>query len=203
MDFIYFLDLLGTAVFAISGVLLAGRARMDPFGVLVLATVTAVGGGTIRDALLGATPVFWMTDANYLYVILVASLVSMCFARQVLHINRLFLPVLDAVGLAVFMGIGVTKALGYGANPMAAILMGVITGVGGGIIRDVLTQRIPLVLQKEIYATACLAGAIVHIGALKLGIGDNLAMLSGLFITLGIRLTAIRYQLQLPVFKVD
>ncbi len=203
MSFLYFFDLLGTVVFAISGVLLAGKMRMDPFGVVVLATVTAIGGGTLRDTIIGATPVFWVTDPMYLYAILVTCAVAMSFVKIMTHINTLILPVLDAVGLAVFVGIGVTKALNHGTGPLVAIVMGIMTGVGGGIIRDVLAREIPMVLQKEVYATACLAGAMVHVSLHHLNVSNNIAMLCGLCITLTIRLLAIRYRLRLPTFVVD
>ncbi|AVQ88098.1 MULTISPECIES: TRIC cation channel family protein [Plesiomonas] len=200
---LYFFDMLGTAVFAISGVLLAGRLRMDPFGVVVLAAVTAIGGGTIRDMALDAGPVFWIRDPFYLTVIFITCALSMLLIRPARRIPWWVLPVLDAVGLAVFLGIGVNKALLCGASPMVAVVMGVITGVGGGIIRDVLAREVPMILRTEIYATACIIGGILHTGALSLGVGAQHAMLLGLFSTLGIRLAAIRWNLKLPTFRID
>ncbi|MGF1699732.1 TRIC cation channel family protein [Photobacterium makurazakiensis] len=197
---IYILDMFGTAVFAASGVLLAGRLRMDPFGVVVLASVTAIGGGTIRDMALGATPVFWVTDPNYLWVIFITCLISMIAIRKPKQMPWYFLPVADAIGLAVFVAIGVEKALRFGATPMVAVLMGVMTGCGGGVIRDVLAREIPMVLRTEVYATACIVGGIVHTTALYINVDPSVATLAGITTTLTIRLAAIRWHLSLPTF---
>ena len=159
---IYSLDLFGTAVFAISGAWLACRKDMDLFGALVLAFVTAVGGGTIRDALLGATPVFWIQDNWYMLVIIASTFLAIGIRRWHEQ-TRLHLNIADALGLAVFTIIGVTKALTYGASPIVAVLMGVLTGCGGGAIRDVLAAEVPMVLKKEIYASAAMMGGAVFV----------------------------------------
>ncbi len=130
---VYWLDVIGTAVFAISGVLLAGKLRMDPFGVLVLGVVTAVGGGTIRDMALANGPVFWVKDPTDLVVAMVTSMLTILLVRQPRRLPKWILPVLDAVGLAVFVGIGVNKAFLAGSGPLVAVCMGVVTGVGGGL----------------------------------------------------------------------
>ena len=200
---IYTIDMFGTAIFAISGVLLAGRLKMDPFGVTVLASVTAIGGGTIRDMALGATPVFWITDTNYLLVIFVTCILTMLIIRKPKRLPWYVLPVSDAIGLAVFVGIGVEKALKYNADPMVAVIMGVITGCGGGIIRDVLAREVPMVLRSEVYATACILGGIVHTSALEFDIQSSTAMLLGVATTLTIRLAAIRWHLSLPTFALS
>ncbi|MEL6114149.1 TRIC cation channel family protein [Photobacterium sp. SP02] len=198
---IYSLDMFGTAVFAISGILLAGRLRMDPFGVVVLACVTAIGGGTIRDMALGATPVFWITDTNYLWVIFATCLLAMLAIQNPRKMPWYFLPVADAIGLAVFVAIGVEKALRFGASPMVAVIMGVITGCGGGVIRDVLAREVPMVLRTEVYATACILGGIVHTVGLYFGLETAAASLCGIATTLSIRLAAIRWHLSLPTFS--
>lgn len=190
----------GTAIFAISGVLLAGRLKMDPFGVTVLASVTAIGGGTIRDMALGATPVFWIKDTTYIWVIIVTCIFTMMLVRRPKRIPWWVLPVYDAVGLAVFVGIGVEKALLYQDSALIAIIMGVITGCGGGIIRDVLAREIPMVLRSEVYATACIVGGVFHTTALAMGYDNSVALLSGVTSTLIIRLGAIRWHLSLPTF---
>ncbi|MDD9176961.1 MULTISPECIES: TRIC cation channel family protein [Aliivibrio] len=200
---IYIIDMFGTAIFAISGVLLAGRLKMDPFGVTVLASVTAIGGGTIRDMALGATPVFWITDTNYLLVIFVTCILTMLIIRKPKRLPWYVLPVSDAIGLAVFVGIGVEKALSYNADPMVAVIMGVITGCGGGIIRDVLAREVPMVLRSEVYATACIIGGIVHTSVLEFNIQSSTAMLFGVATTLVIRLAAIRWHLSLPTFALN
>lgn len=128
---VYWLDIIGTAVFAISGVLLAGKLRMDPFGVLVLGVVTAVGGGTIRDMALANGPVFWVKDPTDLVVAMVTSMFTILLVRQPRRLPKWVLPVLDAVGLAVFVGIGVNKAFIAHSGPLVAVCMGVVTGVGG------------------------------------------------------------------------
>lgn len=195
---IYILDMFGTAVFAASGVLLAGRLRMDPFGVVVLACVTAIGGGTIRDMALGATPVFWITDTSYLWMIFITCFITMLAIRRPQRMPWYFLPVADAIGLAVFVAIGVEKALRFGASPMVAVIMGVITGCGGGVIRDVLAREIPMVLRTEIYATACILGGIIHTTGLHFNVDPTVATLAGIITTLTIRLAAIRWHLSLP-----
>src|SRR5699024_7657094 len=142
----YWSDLFGTAVFAFSGVLMAGRLRMDGFGVIVLAAVTAIGGGTIRDLIIGADKVFWTVDSWYLWVILGTALIGQFMAKLPRRLPWYILPLADAFGLAIFTIIGAEKALEYGYSGMVAVVMGVITGVAGGMIRDVLAREIPMVL---------------------------------------------------------
>ncbi|HCG7091921.1 TPA: TRIC cation channel family protein [Vibrio parahaemolyticus] len=200
---LYMIDLFGTAIFAVSGVLLAGRLKMDPFGVIVLGSVTAIGGGTIRDMALGATPVFWITDTTYLWVIFITCLLTMILVRRPKRLAWWVLPVCDAIGLAVFVGIGVEKALAYNASGMVAVIMGVITGCGGGIIRDVLAREVPMVLRSEVYATACIIGGIFHTMAVSMGYDHSTALLAGVISTLVIRLGAIRWHLYLPTFAIN
>lgn len=200
---LYFIDLFGTAVFAVSGVILAGRLRMDPFGVVVLASVTAIGGGTMRDMALGATPVFWITDTTYLWVILVTCLLTMIFVRRPKRLPWWMLPVCDAIGLSVFVGIGVEKALIYQDSYLIAVIMGVLTGCGGGIVRDILAREVPMVLRSEVYATACIVGGLFHTSALVLGYERPTAILAGVVSTLIIRLGAIRWHLSLPIFAIN
>lgn len=200
---LYMIDLFGTAIFAVSGVLLAGRLKMDPFGVIVLGSVTAIGGGTIRDMALGATPVFWITDTTYLWVIFITCLLTMILVRRPKRLYWWVLPVCDAIGLAVFVGIGVEKALAYNASGMVAVIMGVITGCGGGIIRDVLAREVPMVLRSEVYATACIIGGIFHTMAVSMSYDHSTALLAGVISTLVIRLGAIRWHLSLPTFAIN
>ncbi|AZQ09532.1 MULTISPECIES: trimeric intracellular cation channel family protein [Shewanella] len=200
MSWIYFFDLCGTAVFALTGALAAGRHRMDPFGVTVLAAVTAVGGGTIRDAIIGATPVFWLRDPNYVIVILATVLFTLIFIRRPRKVPQYTLPIADALGLALFTFIGAQKALSLGLNGMSAVIMGLITGVGGGIIRDVLCRQIPMVLRTEIYATASIIGGIAYTLSLQLGMNAKTAMWLSMLSALMLRLAAIRWHLSLPAF---
>lgn len=175
---------------------------MDPFGVIVLGSVTAIGGGTIRDMALGATPVFWIGDTTYLTVIFVTCVLTMLVVRKPKRLPWWVLPVSDAIGLAAFVSIGVEKALMFQDSYMVAIIMGVITGCGGGIIRDVLAREIPMVLRSEVYATACILGGMFHTGALALGHDTMTALAAGISSTLIIRLGAIRWHLSLPTFAI-
>ena len=177
---------------------------MDPFGVLVLGVVTAVGGGTIRDMALDHGPVFWVKDPTDLVVAMVTSMLTIVLVRQPRRLPKWMLPVLDAVGLAVFVGIGVNKAFNAEAGPLIAVCMGVITGVGGGIIRDVLAREIPMILRTEIYATACIIGGIVHATAYyTFSVPLETASMMVMVVTLFIRLAAIRWNLKLPTFALD
>ncbi|KIO36488.1 MULTISPECIES: trimeric intracellular cation channel family protein [unclassified Shewanella] len=200
-EWIYFFDLCGTAVFALSGALAAGRHRMDPFGVIVLASVTAIGGGSIRDALLGTTPVFWIRDPNYIIVILATVLLALIFIRKPKKVPQYTLPVADAFGLALFTVIGAEKALNLGLSGMIAVVMGLITGVGGGIIRDVLCRQIPMILRTEIYATASIFGGISYTCAITWGLADKVALAIAMISALVIRLAAIKWHLRLPAFE--
>ncbi|MFT5704195.1 MAG: putative membrane protein YeiH [Shewanella sp.] len=199
-SWLYFFDLCGTAVFALSGALAAGRHRMDPFGVIVLASVTAVGGGSIRDALLGATPVFWIRDPNYIIVILLTVLLTMLVVRRPRRVPQHTLPIADALGLALFTVIGAEKALSLELGGMIAVVMGLITGVGGGIIRDLLCRQVPMILRTEIYATASILGGVSYSLSLHLGTQDIHALVIAMLVALGIRLAAIKWHLSLPAF---
>ena len=197
----YLLDLFGCAVFAISGVLVAGKIKMDHFGVIVLASVTAIGGGTLRDIILGATPVFWVQDPIYLTVIILTAITVMMATRHIHKLPSIFLPTADAFGLALFTVIGVQKALNYGVPEMAAVVMGVMTGVAGGLIRDLLSGEVPMILRQEIYATASIAGGICYTLLLYLGLTQSLAIVLAMLSTLCIRLAAIYWHLSLPVYQ--
>ncbi|WP_095505032.1 trimeric intracellular cation channel family protein [Paraferrimonas sedimenticola] len=198
-DWVYLFDLIGVAVFALTGALAAGRHRMDHFGVLVLAAVTAIGGGTLRDVILGA-PVFWLTDSNYLLAIFATTLSTLILARSPPKLPRWILPVADACGLALFTVIGAQKALSLGASGESAVIMGVITGVGGGLVRDILCQRVPMILQREIYASASIVGGVSYTLLLHLQWPASVALYIAMISALGLRLAAIRWQLSLPAF---
>jgi uncharacterized membrane protein YeiH len=197
---IYALDLFGSAVFAISGALVAGRKSMDLFGVCVLALVTAVGGGTLRDLLLGDIPVFWIKDHNYVYVALLAALGAFFFVRFIQKRNKALL-LADALGLSVFTVIGADKALAMGGEALIAVIMGVMTGVVGGMIRDVLSDEIPLILRAEIYATAAMAGACVFVILRGISVDHATAASVAIPLTLFLRLAAIRWKLSLPLLS--
>jgi uncharacterized membrane protein YeiH len=197
---VYWLDMAGVIVFALSGVILACRSRMDPFGMLVLAAVTSIGGGTLRDLVLGVRPVFWVTDPTYLWVILGTVGLSILGFHYIHRLSRVFLPVADAFGLALFTVIGTHKALLLEAPGEVAVLMGMLTGVAGGMIRDVLARRVPMVLRQEVYATASIAGGISYVALSTLGSPLVATIATALAVTLSLRLAAIRWHLTLPVF---
>lgn len=201
MNYIFWCDILGTIVFAISGVLLAAKKEMDPIGALVLGVITAIGGGTIRDIILNNGRIFWITDSTDLWVAIITSLVSMLFIRYSCYDKypKWLMPVLDAIGLAVFVGIGVNKAVASQVNQLVMICMGVLTGIGGGILRDVLARDIPMVFRTDIYATACLIGGTAHaVSYCYLNLSIETATLLGIVTTLTIRLVAIYCKLKLP-----
>jgi len=197
---IYIMDFLGVVVFAVSGSLAAGKKRMDLFGVLVLAMVTSLGGGTLRDMLLDSGPVFWVADPAYLLVVLGASIATFIAVRTLNAPRRRWFLVFDAMGLAVFTVIGTAKALETGTGAGVAVVMGVMTGVAGGIIRDVLSAEVPLVLRKEIYAVGSLCGAIVYVLMNMLHAVDTASIIVSILSTFIIRMAAIRWGLSLPVF---
>jgi uncharacterized membrane protein YeiH len=198
-DLLYWLDIFGIIVFALSGALMAGRYKLDPFGVIVLASVTAVGGGTIRDVIL-QTPVFWVVKPYYLYVILVTSLLTIIFIRQPKRIPRRFLLIADAFGLALFAVLGTQKALTLGSAIPVAIIMGIITGVAGGIIRDMLCNVIPMILQKEIYALAAMLGGGLFVILHVIGWSESEALIIAISGALILRLAAIYWRISLPAF---
>ena len=194
-----FLDFFGTAVFAVSGALAAGRKRMDAFGVVVLGCVTAVGGGTVRDVLLGSQPVFWMQEPWYLGVAALAALATFA-GEQAFVIPARALLYADALGLAVFAVIGAEISLAVKDSYAVAVIMGVTTAVVGGMIRDVLSGDLPLILRQEVYATAALCGATALVALLHLECGQREARLLSILVTLAIRLSAVRWHLSLPLF---
>lgn len=200
-ELLYWLDLFGVVVFAFSGALMAGRYQLDPFGVVVLSAVTAIGGGTIRDLILDA-PVFWITDPLYLYVILATAVLTIILIRCPKRIPKRFLLIADAFGLALFAVLGTQKALTLGAPVSVAIVMGTITGVAGGMIRDVLCNVIPMILRQEIYATAAILGGCMYVFFNYLGWSESYATIFAILGALKLRLAAIYWQVSLPAFQI-
>lgn len=203
---IYAIDLFGVAVFAISGALLTRSKRFDLFGVIVVALVTALGGGTTRDLILGRTPVFWLVDVNYIFVGTVAA--TLTFMLQgAYEIPQRMLLIADAFGLAFFAVIGANITLEYeGAqhlSPFVAILMGMVTATAGGIVRDLLYNRVPLILQREIYATAALAGSTLYVFLVVRGGDQVLSALIAMALTFSLRLVAIKRNWHFPITMRD
>ena len=195
----YCFDIFGVVVFAITGSLAAGKKKLDMFGGLVLALVTALGGGTLRDVILGNHPIFWIADLTYIYFVAATALVVFIIARYKKLPERTLL-VADALGLAIFSVLGAQVALQEGAPAVVAIIMGMLTGVAGGIIRDMLSNKIPLILRQEIYATAALAGAAGYVGLSQVLDVSQLNLALAASLTLSLRLAAIKWGFSLPVF---
>lgn len=197
MTLIYFLDLVGTFVFAISGALAASEKRLDVFGAMFIASVTAVGGGTVRDMILGTTPAFWVKDINYILIITAAVAFTIIFKKTVAKLRKtLFL--FDTMGLGVFTYIGLEKALLFDISPVIGIVMGTFTAVLGGAIRDTLCNEVPLIFREEIYASACIVGCLVFIGLSTIGINSSVTTWSCIGTVILIRLIAIKYKIGLP-----
>jgi len=197
---LYVLDLFGVAVFAVSGALTAGRKSMDLFGVVVIAVITAVGGGTVRDLLLDRRPIFWIEDPMYLLVCVLAASATLSYARF-FRPPRHSLLVADAFGLAVFTFIGARTAYEAGVPAPIVVLMGTVTGVAGGIMRDVLCTEVPLILRREIYATAAIAGATVYVLLEETFPNGPLTTLLPVATVFAVRLAAIRFDLHVPPFR--
>ncbi|MGK2905619.1 MAG: trimeric intracellular cation channel family protein [Desulfuromonadales bacterium] len=197
MDIIYILDLVGTAAFAASGAWVGVRKHMDLFGVLVLGLVTAVGGGTLRDLLLGDTPPFSLKNEYYIYTAITVSMVVFANRNRFGAFEK---PLLyfDAIGLGTFVVIGATKALDFHLGWLGAVLMGLMTGTAGGVIRDVLANQVPLILRREIYASACIAGGTLLVTLEHLGTARPVAALIAAGTVIVVRLLAIRYNWGLP-----
>jgi len=201
-DWFHWLNLAGVAVCAISGTLMAYQKRMDGFGVVVLASVTAIGGGTLRDIVLDL-PVFWVQDTDYLYITLVAALIPVVWLRISPRFPYHYLLIADAFGLALFNVVGIEKALINDAPMAVAIAMGTITGVFGGLLRDIVCREVPLVLNGELYAITCIAGGVAYALIQSAGFSSQWCMVAGLTITVLMRFGAMRWHWQLPVFKSD
>jgi len=194
----YLLDLAGTFVFALSGAMAGVRRQLDLFGVLVLSFVAANTGGITRDVLIGAVPPGAINDWRYLGVSLLAGIITFYFPGAV---RQRWNPVLvfDAAGLALFAVAGAHKALAYGLNPAMATLLGMVTGIGGGVARDVLLAEVPTVLRADLYAVAALLGAAVVVGASMLQLPAGAAALVGAALCFGLRVLAMKYGWRLPV----
>jgi uncharacterized membrane protein YeiH len=195
----YYLDLAGVAVFAVSGVLAARDRKLDLLGVIVVAAITAIGGGTLRDLLLNRHPIFWVTDSWYLIVISAAALLTVAYVRS-RPAPGITLLVADTLGLALFALSGAQLAQAAHCPPLIVVLMGTMTGVTGGILRDVITAQVPLILRREIYATAAIGGIAVYLALSAVGLSRSVAFGVGMIVVVVLRLAAIRWRLHLPVF---
>lgn len=197
--FVQILDFIGTLAFAISGIRLASAKQFDLFGAYVVGVTTAIGGGTLRDLMLDLPP-FWMTNSFYLFCSALALLWVIIFRKWLVHQNNTWF-IFDTIGLALFTVTGIEKTLGAGFPFWTAIIMGAMTGAGGGVLRDVFINEVPLIFRKEIYALACVIGGCVYYFCQRLGM-DNVVcgLICGASVMIA-RFLAVRYSLQLPVLK--
>ncbi len=196
-NILYSIDLIGTFVFAVSGALKATKYDLDLLGILVLATLTGVGGGIIRDVLLGATPPAVFQDESFLIVCVLGGLAVFVASSHIEPWLREMM-VADAIGLGVFAGIGAVKAHAFGLGPLGIIMMAGLTATGGGVIRDVLVREIPAVIQKDFYATAALAGGLCFLATLPLNLGEPIQLVITAILTTGLRFYAMFSRINLP-----
>ncbi|MDY0779536.1 trimeric intracellular cation channel family protein [Tenacibaculum sp. IB213877] len=202
MNIIYVLDIIGTFAFAISGTLVASKKQFDIFGVIIIAFVTAVGGGMLRDIMINAHPINWIGDLNYIWTILIAVIFTFLFKSKIEPLRKTFF-LFDTIGIGVFTLLGLQKGLNYELHPFVALVMGMVSAVFGGVIRDVLTSKVPLIFKKEIYASACLAGGVVYLLLYYFQINESIQFILSVMVIVVIRLIAAKYHLQLPKIKDD
>ena len=193
----YILDLLGTIAFAISGVLIAMNKRMDAFGILIIAFVTAVGGGTLRDILIGETPVSWMKDMNYTYAIFGSAIFAVIFKSKINYL-RTSLFLFDTIGIGLYTVVGVEKGINADLHPIICVALGTISACFGGVIRDILCNEIPVIFRKEIYATACIIGGFSYFVFRQLPIDNNIIFMVAGAIVIAIRILAVKFKISLP-----
>lgn len=199
LTLLYVIYLIAITAEAMSGAIMGMRRGMDLFGISLLGTVTALGGGTARDVLLGHYPVGWIEHPEYLSFTIGAAIVTAFIARQMHHLRKLFL-IVDGLGLVAFTVIGCDVAMSMQAHPSIVVLAGVITGIFGGLLRDVLCNEVPLVLRRELYATVALFTGVLYVVLLGLGVSETAATLTALGSGFLFRLLALRYRWQLPSF---
>jgi len=193
----YIIDILGTVAFAISGVLVALNKRMDPFGILIIAFVTAVGGGTLRDILIGETPVSWMKDMTFIYVIILSTAFAVIFRSKIDYLRKsLFL--FDSIGIGLYTVVGIEKGISAGLHPIICIFLGTISACFGGVIRDILCNEIPVIFRKEVYATACILGGVTYFLVSYLPIDSDFIFIVAGSVVIAVRLIAVRFKISLP-----
>lgn len=191
------IDILGTIAFAISGVLVAMEKRLDLFGVLIIAFVTAIGGGTLRDLLIGNTPVGWMHDLTYVITIFISVVFAILFVNKLKYLRKsLFL--FDTIGIGLYTMVGVEKGLEAQLLPIICIFLGTMTACFGGVIRDILCNEIPVIFHKEIYATACILGALSYFLVIQFPVKDEYAYIAAILVVILLRLLAVRFKISLP-----
>jgi uncharacterized membrane protein YeiH len=200
MQIQYVLELVGTGFFAISGALAANdKAQPDWFGAGFIGFITAIGGGSLRDILLGSHPLVWINDINFMYAIFIGVILASIFFKVLIRLRKTFF-LFDTVGIAMFTIVGTEKALSLGVHPVIAAIMGMFSAIMGGVIRDVLTNEIPIIFKKEIYATACLAGAMTYLILDHFNLERNFNFILSALLVIAVRLVAVKLNLSLPKF---
>ncbi|MBG6186051.1 trimeric intracellular cation channel family protein [Flavobacterium sp. CAN_S2] len=196
----HLLDIIGTMAFAMSGALTAMSKKLDPFGVFIIAFVTAVGGGTLRDIMIGRTPVGWMLDLKYVYVIIIGFVLAILFRKKFDRL-RTSLFLFDTIGLGVFTLIGLEKGINIGLHPVICIALGTMTACFGGVIRDILCTEIPVIFRREIYATICILGGIVFFLLRRLNLENDILYLTTSIVIISVRLMAVKFKWYLPTLE--
>ena len=199
-ELIYFVDLAGTFVFAVSGWLLASKKQLDFFGAAVISFITAVGGGTLRDVLIGSTPVGWMQDLNYLLVI-ASGMLATVFFKRIFEKLRKTMFLFDSIGIGLFTILGLQKTLDLGLSPVVAVMMGTISAVFGGVLRDTLVNEIPMIFRKEVYATVCIAGGLIYLLLGETSLNNDFRIIITIAITISIRILAVVYNWSFKAVK--
>ena len=192
-----FLDIIGTLAFAISGALTGWHKKLDPFGVFIIAFVTALGGGTLRDVLIGKAPVGWMLDLTYVYVIILGFVATIILKKR-LEKLRISLFLFDTIGLGIFTIIGIEKGIDVGLHPIICIALGTMTASFGGVIRDILCNEIPVIFRKEIYATISISGGVLFFTLNELSLNTDILYLVTSLFMIAFRLLAVKNKWYLP-----
>jgi len=203
LELLKIIDIAGIAVFSISGVFAAMEKKLDIFGVFIIAFITALGGGTLRDVLIGQLPVSWMYNLNYGLIVLLSTLAAMFFSNIIGNYQKTLLT-FDSLGLGLFTVVGIQKGILLDFHPAVCIALGTITACFGGVIRDILLNNIPLIFQKEAYATACIIGGVVYFVLMRLQMNEMITEMVSITFIVVFRLVAVRFNWQLPsIYKIQ
>ncbi len=203
MELLKLIDIAGIAVFSISGVFAAMEKKLDVFGVFIIAFITALGGGTLRDVLIGQLPVSWMYNLNYGLIVLLSTLAAMFFSNIIGNYQKTLLT-FDSLGIGLFTVVGIQKGILLDFHPAVCIALGTITACFGGVIRDILLNNIPLIFQKEVYATACILGGVVYFALIRLQMNEMIIEVVSISFIVVFRLVAVRFNWQLPsIYKIQ
>lgn len=203
MELLKLIDIAGIAVFSISGVSAAMEKKLDVFGVFIIAFITALGGGTLRDVLIGQLPVSWMYNLNYGLIVLLSTLAAMFFSNIIGNYQKTLLT-FDSLGIGLFTVVGIQKGILLDFHPAVCIALGTITACFGGVIRDILLNNIPLIFQKEVYATACILGGVVYFALMRLQMNEMIIEVVSIIFIVVFRLVAVKFNWQLPsIYKIQ